>query len=36
MAKRLFILLSLVAGILFVFSPGLMVLYHIEHYDSTR
>ncbi|AIO45709.1 putative membrane protein [Burkholderia cepacia] len=36
MAKRLFIAISLIAGIFFVLSPGFMVLYHIEHYDSTQ
>ena len=36
MVKRLFAVISLVAGILFVLSPGFLVLYHIEHYDSTR
>ncbi len=36
MVKRLFVVLSLIAGILFVLSPGFMVLYHIEHYDSTQ
>ncbi|ORT82895.1 hypothetical protein B7G54_26000 [Burkholderia puraquae] len=36
MVKRLFVAISLVAGILLVLSPGFMVLYHIEHYDSTQ
>ncbi|VWC98521.1 hypothetical protein BLA39750_02388 [Burkholderia lata] len=36
MVKRLFVAISLVAGILLVLSPGFMVLYHIEHYDSSE
>jgi len=36
MVKRLFVAISLVAGLLLVLSPGFMVLYHIEHYDSSQ
>ncbi len=35
MVKRLFVAVSLVAGALLVLSPGFMVLYHVEHYDSS-
>lgn len=36
MVKRLFVAISLVAGLLLVLSPGFMVLYHIEHYESSQ
>ena len=36
MVKRLFVAISLVAGLLLVLSPGFMLLYHIEHYDSSQ
>jgi len=36
MMKRFFVAISIVVAVLFIFSPGMMLLYHLDHYTEAQ